>query len=219
MRRNHVSQITTQERLSSRTKLLAPDSFDISIKPWTLLRHFYRLVHCSSSRKQTLGCLLNACHPFEEQILKMCEPLSITTGVVSLLTACIKIGIDMKDIYDGAAIVDSAVKGLILEVEGFAQTLQLMDETLQQQNIQEPIHTTGHISSLWKNITKSIEDGNETLSKLEEALKKVAKSMSVLDSTLEYFRLKAATREITMYQRQICFYKDTMHVSSQTMVL
>jgi hypothetical protein len=149
----------------------------------------------------------------------MVDPLSITTGVVALLTTCVKIGIELQGIYDGAAIVDSAVKGLLLEVEGFAQTLQLMNETLQQPNIQTSVQATGHIGSLWNNVARSITDGEETLTKLGETLQKVDKSVSMLDSTRKHFRLKSATGEISMYQRQISYYRDTMQASLQTMIL
>jgi hypothetical protein len=47
----------------------------------------------------------------------MTETLSITTVVAGLLTACTKRAIDLKEIYDGAAIADAAVKGLLREVE------------------------------------------------------------------------------------------------------
>jgi hypothetical protein len=47
------------------------------------------------------------------------DPLSITTGVLSLLAACVRTGMMLKDFYDGAAIADTKVKGLLTEVESF----------------------------------------------------------------------------------------------------
>jgi hypothetical protein len=52
----------------------------------------------------------------------MVDPLSITTGVIALLTTCIK--------ADGAAIADTKIKGLLTDVGSFSQVLQVMKETL-----------------------------------------------------------------------------------------
>lgn len=149
----------------------------------------------------------------------MADPLSITVGVVGLLSACMKVGADLKDIYDGAAIADPAVTSLGLEVEGFAHTLQLMNDTLETPNVKISIQATGHIGNHWNYISKSIKDGQDTVAKLQVTLQKVDKSVSVLDSTRKHFRLKAAAGEIAMYQRQVSFYKDTMQASLQTMIL
>jgi hypothetical protein len=149
----------------------------------------------------------------------MVEPLSITTGVVSLLSVCVKVGIDLKELYDGAAIADAVVKALLLEVDGFTKTLQIMKETLQQPAVQTSVHSTGHMGNHWSDISRSIQDGQNTLGDLLKTLQKVDKTVSVLDSTRKHFRMKGATPEISMYQQQIKSYRDTMQLSLQTMIM
>ena len=56
-------------------------------------------------------------HQAEVQNLKMADPLSITTGVIALLGTCITVATAIKGFYDGAAIADVKVKGLLSDVE------------------------------------------------------------------------------------------------------
>src|SRR5438477_59357 len=149
----------------------------------------------------------------------MPEPLSITTGVLSLLTACVKIGVELKQFYDGAALADTAVKGLITDVEGFAHVLQLMKATLEQPYVQTSLQSTGHIGNHWRNISRSIQDGTKTLASLQATLEKVNKSATVLDGARKHLRLKWASEEIAIFQHEIRSYRDTLQLSLQTVIL
>jgi hypothetical protein len=94
------------------------------------------------------------------------DPLSITAGVMTLLGVCNKTGTILKEFYDGAAIADTKVKGLLTDVESFIQVLELMNDTLKQENIQALLHATGHISNHLNNLEASIQDGQKTLLQL-----------------------------------------------------
>lgn len=147
------------------------------------------------------------------------DPLSITTGVLSLLGVCLQTGLALKDFYDGAAIADTKVKGLLTEVESFTQVLQMMKETLEQEKIQSSLQATGHIGNHWNNLATSIRDGQNTLLQLQETLERVNKSVSVLDGARKHLRLKSAADEIAAYQQQIRSYRDTLQLSLQTVIL
>jgi hypothetical protein len=96
----------------------------------------------------------------------MVDPLSITTGILGLLTACVKIGGELKKFHDGAAIADTTVKGLLNDVESFAQVLLPMKDTLEQPKVQSSLQATGHIGNHWSNLTRSIQDGQNMLVQL-----------------------------------------------------
>lgn len=149
----------------------------------------------------------------------MADPLSITTGVVALLTTCLKTGAAVKEFYNGAAIAGLRVKGLLSDVESFAQALQMMRETLEQENVQLSLHSTGHIGNHCSNLSISIQDGQNTLIQLQITLDKVNKSVSILDGARKHLRLQAAAQEITMLQQQIRSYRDTIQLSLQTVIL
>jgi len=147
------------------------------------------------------------------------DPLSITAGVVGLLSAALSTGTALKDFYDGAAMADTKVKGLMTDVESFTQVLTLMKHTLEQEQIQSSLQATGHIGNHWSNLSTSIGDGQKTLASLQETLEKVNKSVSVLDGPRKHIRLKGAAEEIGLYQQQIRSYRDTMQLSMQTVIL
>jgi hypothetical protein len=149
----------------------------------------------------------------------MAELLSITTGVFALLGTCIKVGGALKDFYDGAKSANTRIKALMSNVESFVQTLRLMKDTLEQEEVQSSFQTTGHIGNHWSNIASSIQDGQLTLSRLQSALDRAGKDVKLLDGSRKNLRLKGATDEIVTFQRQIQVHKDTLQLSLQAMVL
>lgn len=149
----------------------------------------------------------------------MVDPFSITTGVVALLITCIKTGAAVKDFCDGAAVAGVKVKGLLSDVESFAQALRMMKETLEQENVQLSLRSTGHIGNHWTNLSISIQDGQNTLIQLQNTLSRVNKSAGILDGARKHLRLQGATQEIAMFQQQIRSYRDTIQLSLQTVIL
>ena len=149
----------------------------------------------------------------------MADPLSITTGVLALLGSCISAGNAIKDFHDGVAIVDVKVKGLLSDVESFAQVLRMMKDTLEEEKVQSSLQVTGHIGNHWSNLSTSIKDGQNTLIQLQNTLDKVNKSVGVLDGPRKHLRLKGAAQEIVMFQQQIRSYRDTIQLSLQTVIL
>jgi hypothetical protein len=127
------------------------------------------------------------------------DPLSVTTGVFSLLAVCIRTGTILKDFYDNAAIADTKVKGLLTEVESFTQVLQLMKDTLEQENIKASFQATGHIGNHLNNLG--------------------IKSVGLLDCARKHLRLRSAADEIAVYQQQIRSYRDTLQLTLQTVIL
>lgn len=149
----------------------------------------------------------------------MTDPLSITTGVIALLGTCVTVAGAIKDFYDGAAIVDVKVNGLLSDVESFTQVLRMMKDTLEEDKVKSSLQATGHMGSHWTNLSKSIKDGQNTLIQLQSTLDRVNKSVGVLDGARKHLRLKGAMDEITMFQQQIRSYRDTIQLSLQTVIL
>jgi len=149
----------------------------------------------------------------------MADPLSITTGVLALLGACISVVGTIKDIQDGAAIVEVKVKGLLSDVESFEQVLQMMKDTLEDAKVKSSLQATGHIGNHWNNLSTTIKDGKNTLINLQNILDKANKTVSFLDSPRKHLRLKVATEQIAMFQQQIRSYRDTIQLSLQTVIL
>lgn len=149
----------------------------------------------------------------------MADPLSIAAGVLAFTSACVKVGVELRTFHEGAAIADTAVKGLLTDVESLTQVLNMMKDTLEQPNVQSSLQQTGHIGNHWENLSKSIEDGQDTLRSLQETLERVNKNVSLLDGQRKHLRLKSASGEIAIYQQQIRTYRDTLQLSLQTVIL
>jgi hypothetical protein len=147
------------------------------------------------------------------------DPLSITTGVITLLTTCIQVGGAIKDFYDGAAIASAKVKGLLYGVESFSQVLRLMKKTLEDDRVQSSLHVTGHIGNHLRNISTLIKDGQNTLAQLQGTLDRVNKSVSILNGARKNLRLKGAFDEIGMFKQRVRSYRDTIQLSVQTVIL
>lgn len=147
------------------------------------------------------------------------DPLSITAGVLALLGACVTTGVTLKEFYDGAATADIKIKGLLTDVESFAQVLRSMKDTLEQENIQLSLQSTGHIGNHWNNLSTSIQDGQSTLIQLQETIQKANKSVSLLDGPRKHLRLRGAADEIAVYQQKIRSYRDALQLSLQTAIL
>ncbi|OIW26058.1 hypothetical protein CONLIGDRAFT_516937 [Coniochaeta ligniaria NRRL 30616] len=147
------------------------------------------------------------------------DPISITTGVLSLIKVCGAVGFALKELHDGAQLAGAKAEALINEVEEFMRVLGLMKSTLEDKKIQTAFQSTGHIGNHWRSIAACLEDGQQTLERLQATLDKASKSVKLLDSTRKHLRLKLAADEIGIYQQRIRTCRDTMQLSIQTVIL
>lgn|SRR5271156_4411948 len=149
----------------------------------------------------------------------MVEPLSITTGVLSLLGVCFNVGVELKRFRDGVAVVNTTVDGLLHDVSGLEQVLESMKETFDQANNPHHSQATGHIGNHWKNLSRSLQDGQNTLIRLQELLEGVNKSVTLLDGPRRQLRFNSAAEQIVAFRQQIQSYRDALQLSLQTIIL
>ncbi|KAK5739190.1 GTP-binding protein Rho1 [Elasticomyces elasticus] len=146
----------------------------------------------------------------------MPEPLSIATGVASLLKVTWTVGVELKAFRDGVKIVSAKLDGLVKDVEGLKSVLESMQVTFE--NI-TAVHGTGHIGSHWQNIAQALEDGGELVGQLREELAKVNKTTTFLDGPRKQLRLNMATETIAAHRVSIQSYRDALQLSLQTVIL
>lgn len=147
------------------------------------------------------------------------DPLSITTGVASLVATCVKVGLGLKQLRDGSQLAEAKLKGLLAEVECFTKLLQHMSETIKRIDVQSELQETGHVGNHWKSISVCINDGMELLERLQKVVHSVGKSSRLLDGVRKHLRLQSASDEVCMYQGQIRSCRDTIQISLQTIIL
>jgi hypothetical protein len=147
------------------------------------------------------------------------DPLTITTGVVSLLKLCGTVGFSLKELHDGAQLAGPKADALVSEVQAFTRVLELMRSTLEDEKVQTAFQSTGHIGNHWRSISACLDDGQHTLRRLKAKVGKASKNVTVLDATRKHFRLKFAADEIAVFQQSIRTCRDTMQLSIQTVIL
>jgi len=148
----------------------------------------------------------------------MPEPLSITTGVLSILNVCVKVGYELRVFHNNTKIVDEAVGELGKDVESLKQTLEAVRETLEQTDGDSHTQQTGHLGSHWRNIQQALESGEMTLLKLETVLQQVNKEVSFLNAPRKQLRLQAASDRIAIFRSQIQCSRDVLNTSLQSFI-
>jgi hypothetical protein len=147
------------------------------------------------------------------------DPLSVTVSVASLLGLCFKVTAALREFRDKSQVVESRVRGLIIEVECFTQTLNFVKNALSDGQIQYSTRLTGHIGNHWKSISICIDDGLDTLECLKITIEKINKNVRIFDSVRKHRRYKDAADQISVFQHQIRSYRDTVQLSLQVAIL
>lgn len=150
----------------------------------------------------------------------MTDPLSITTGILGLSKVIWNVGVELKQFRDNAATVNTTVNGLLHDVESLGLVLDSMKTTFEEENLRHAtLHATGHIGNHWRNIGRSLQDGQDTLKQLEGLIQNINKSVTMLDGPRKQLRLQNAEEQVANYRHQIQSYRDALQLSLQTMIL
>jgi len=149
----------------------------------------------------------------------MADPFSIVAGVVGLLSVSAKLTIALRQYHDEVKAVDSTVAGLLGDVKSLTQVLESMRGTFEDESIKATFQVTGHVGTHWKNLSRTLADGEVTLSQLNMLLEEINKKTSFLDGPRKHLRFKTATEQITTYRSQIQCHRDVLHLSLSTVIL
>jgi hypothetical protein len=147
------------------------------------------------------------------------DPQSITVSVIALIGCSVTVGRQLKQLIGDKSLTETAINGLLQDVEDFTLVLRAMKESLESSKSDLLRPTVGHIGDHWRSLSTSIIDGEKTLNRLDGVLTKISKSFDVLDEAGNPIRLKGAMDEIVIYRQHIRSYRDTMQLSMQTIIL
>lgn len=131
----------------------------------------------------------------------MPEPLSILTGVVSLLKASYELGVELKKFCDVVATVRDKIDGLLKDVKRLSAVLESMRETFEGVTAE---YGTGYVASHWRNIACALEDGSAIVSQLQRKLDNVNKAAKILDGPRKQIRLNNALEDIMHTDNTSC---------------
>lgn len=147
------------------------------------------------------------------------DPFSITASIVTLIQVSAQVTVLVKQFREEVSVVDTTLNGILNDVDGFQQVLQSMKETFAQEDIQADVQATGHVGSHWKNLARSLSDGESTLDQLRSLLTSVNKSTSFLDASRKQLRLKSAIAQISGFREQIQSYRAALQLSLSTIMV
>lgn len=147
------------------------------------------------------------------------DPFSITASIVTLIQVSAQVTVLVKRFRDEVSVVDTTLDGILNDVDAFEQVLRSMKETFAQEEIQVDVQSTGHVGSHWKNLARSLSDGESTLDQLRSLLTSVNKSTSFLDAPRKQLRLKSAITQISGFREQIQSYRAALQLSLSTVIM
>ncbi|KAK5124667.1 hypothetical protein LTR85_001380 [Meristemomyces frigidus] len=148
----------------------------------------------------------------------MPDPLSITTGVLTLIGTCGNVGWQLKQFHGAAKIVDTTIEALLADVESITKVLDALQETVRVTR-SSTLQETGHIGNHWRNLSKSIADGQNVLEHLQSLLERVGKTTTRLNKPRMQLRLYLAEDELSMLRQRMQAYRDTVQLSLTTVIL
>jgi hypothetical protein len=147
----------------------------------------------------------------------MIEPLSITTGVCTLIGVCLNVGIELKRFRNEAGEVRTTITAMLADVKTLRSVLATMEETFEELDNEPPL--TGHIATHWGNLNMSLGDASVSLRKLEMLLVHVNRDVKFLDTSRKTIRMKAAAQQIANQRQEVQAYRDCLQLSLQTVTL
>lgn len=93
----------------------------------------------------------------------MADPLTIMTSVITLLSYCGNLIVQIKLLSQTTEAISATIDGLLKDGESFDTVLQAMHEIFSQPKYQPVMSATGHLGSHWKDIFQCIDGGRKWL--------------------------------------------------------
>lgn len=146
----------------------------------------------------------------------MPEPLSIVTGVLTLLHVTGTVAYQLQKLHDAAAVVQSSVTELQNDVQSLRAVLEAMRAAFERINAER---SSGHLGSLWDGVTQSLAEGKRGLEQLRDIMLEVSKETTFLDDYRKQLRLNRSEDRIARIRVHIQSCRDTLQLSLQAVIL
>jgi hypothetical protein len=147
----------------------------------------------------------------------MVDPLSITAGIVGILQATLSVGVTLRNFLHGAKEAKTTINAMIADVKALRKVLETMELTFEEMGNERS--QTGSLGNHWRNLLESLEDGKNCLLRLDKLLQDTIREVKFLDTLRRQARLKATTDQMAFHRQEVQTYKDTLHLSLQTITL
>lgn len=146
----------------------------------------------------------------------MPEPLSIITGVLTLIHVTGTVSNELWKLREGAAVIHGTIKDLQNDVTSFRRVLESMRDVFERITAES---TTGHIGSLWKGVAQSLVDAQDNLQHLKDLVTEFNRETKFLDEYRKQLRLNRTEEKLARNRVHIQSCRDTLQLSLQTIIL
>ncbi|KAK4508774.1 hypothetical protein PRZ48_002513 [Zasmidium cellare] len=148
----------------------------------------------------------------------MPEPLSIVTGVATLLQSTWTVSRQLTKFYSGVAVVKQSIQYLQQDVDGLSDVLGSMRSTFESITAEQ--HSgTGHVAAHWDNISKAIVKGKDMLNQMVQLVEEIGQARKHLDGPRKQLRLDTAEDKLTAFRNHIRAFQDVLQLSVATLIL
>jgi hypothetical protein len=145
------------------------------------------------------------------------EPFSISTGVISLLCAVLKVSVELKKLKSGATDGKSTVTAMLSDAKALRTVLEAIETSFEELD-STPL-LMGNIATHLANLRVVLEDGSDRFTTVETLLIDIKKDVSLMDSTQRKLKLRTAEEQLVVLRQEIQAYKDALQLSLHAVTL
>lgn len=144
------------------------------------------------------------------------DPLTIISGVTSLVKLCSKLFTIVNDLN----LVDESVNVLITEIKSLSTVLVAIENTFK-----DPIQANAVLSSPialqhWRNVQQMLENCKETLKEFEVIVRNINRSDSrILHKPVKLINFTRRAGQLELIKQKLIAYREMLNMSLQSVTL
>jgi hypothetical protein len=149
------------------------------------------------------------------------DPFSIAIGVASLLDITWRVGKYLKDVQEGAGIVEGEIASLLTEIQSLDsvnRSIKHLHETEVEMLMEGVVELPERDQELWRNTANNLQDCQETVLKLQSILEAIAgkhgeKVVGWRDGIRKQLRKQSKDGELSSIRLQVSVNRQSLHIS------
>lgn len=149
------------------------------------------------------------------------DPFSITAGVVSLLDITWRVGKYLKDVQEGAGLVEGEIVSLLSEIQSLDSVNRSIQHLYETEVELLPDGAKGlpdRDQELWRNTANNLQDCQQTVQRLQNILEMIAgkhgkKVAGWRDGIRKQLRKQSKDGELSTIRLQVSVNRQSLHIS------
>jgi hypothetical protein len=147
------------------------------------------------------------------------DPTTISTAVLALLSASLKVCARPQGFRSGVAEAGTSVNALLSDLGGLRNALESMEVTSYEVDDTAVVKQGGQVGVFCRDLIAALDDGCVGLAEFDELLLRLNKEVRGLKEPQRHVRVQAAAAKMALFRQQIQAYTDTLQLSLQAIIL